>query len=149
MARHLQRDIENLKKKLLALGAKVEKAMRDATQSIDKRDEALAKKVIAADINIDEMEVEIEEDSLKILALHQPVAIDPTAIVEHSIVGPFVSVAAGATVRDSVVRDSILNANSLVERSLLSGSLIGEGAVVKGNFQRLNVGDSSEIECGP
>jgi glucose-1-phosphate thymidylyltransferase len=78
----------------------------------------------------------------------QPVAIDPTAVVEHSVVGPFVSVAAGATIRDSVVRDSILSANSLVERSLLSGSLIGEGAVVKGDFQRLNVGDSSEIEFG-
>jgi glucose-1-phosphate thymidylyltransferase len=78
----------------------------------------------------------------------QPVAIDPTAIVEHSVVGPFVSVAAGATIRDSVVRDSILSANSMVERSLLTGSLIGESAVVKGEFQRLNVGDSSEIEFG-
>jgi glucose-1-phosphate thymidylyltransferase len=78
----------------------------------------------------------------------QPVAIDPSAVVEHSVVGPFVSVAAGATIRHSVVRDSILNANSVVERSLLSGSLIGEGAVVKGDFQRLNVGDSSEIEFG-
>lgn len=78
----------------------------------------------------------------------QPVAIDPTAVVERSVIGPFVSVAAGATIRNSVVRDSILNANSVVERSLLSGSLIGEGAVVKGNFQRLNVGDSSEIEFG-
>jgi glucose-1-phosphate thymidylyltransferase len=78
----------------------------------------------------------------------QPVAIDPTAVVEHSVLGPFVSVAAGATIRDSVVKDSILSANSLVERSLLSGSLIGESAVVKGEFQRLNVGDSSEIEFG-
>lgn len=78
----------------------------------------------------------------------QPVAIDSTAVLEHSVVGPFVSVAAGATIRDSVVKDSILNANSVVERSLLSGSLIGEGAVVKGDFQRLNVGDSSEIEFG-
>jgi glucose-1-phosphate thymidylyltransferase len=78
----------------------------------------------------------------------QPVAIDRTAVVEHSVIGPFVSVAAGATIRDSVVRDSILSANSLVERCLLTGSLIGESAVVKGEFQRLNVGDSSEIEFG-
>jgi glucose-1-phosphate thymidylyltransferase len=78
----------------------------------------------------------------------QPVAIDPTAVVDHSVVGPFVSVAAGATIRDSVVRDSILSGNSLVERSLLTGSLIGESAVVKGEFQRLNVGDSSEVEFG-
>lgn len=78
----------------------------------------------------------------------QPVSIDPTAVIEHSVVGPFVSVAAGATIRDSVVKDSILNANSCVERILLVGSLIGEGAVVKGNYQRLNVGDSSEVEFG-
>ncbi len=39
-----------------------------------------------------------------------PVSIDPTAVIERSVVGPYVSVAAGATIRDSVVRDSILNA---------------------------------------
>jgi len=77
-----------------------------------------------------------------------PVSIDPTAVIEKSVVGPYVSVAAGATVRDSVVRDSILSAGAIVEMSLLSRSLIGEGAVVRGHFQRLNVGDSSVIEIG-
>lgn len=77
-----------------------------------------------------------------------PVAIDKTALIERSVVGPYVSVAGGAVIRDSVVRDSILNVNATVERSLLDRSLIGEGAVVKGRFQRLNVGDSSEIEIG-
>jgi len=77
-----------------------------------------------------------------------PVAIDPTATIERSVVGPYVSVAGGARISDSVVKDSILNVNATVERSLLDRSLIGEGAVVKGRFQRLNVGDSSEIEIG-
>jgi glucose-1-phosphate thymidylyltransferase len=77
-----------------------------------------------------------------------PVSIDPTAVIESSVVGPYVSVAAGATIRDSVVRDSILSSGAVVEMSLLSRSLIGEGAVVRGHFQRLNVGDSSEIEMG-
>jgi glucose-1-phosphate thymidylyltransferase len=77
-----------------------------------------------------------------------PVSIDPSAVIERSVVGPYVSIAAGATIRDSVVRDSILSAGATVEMSLLSRSLIGEGAVVRGHYQRLNVGDSSEIEMG-
>lgn len=81
MPKHLRREIENLKKKLLALGAKVESSVRDATLSIEKRDTDLAKKIIDSDLNIDNTEVEIEEDCLKILALHQPVAIDLRFIV--------------------------------------------------------------------
>jgi glucose-1-phosphate thymidylyltransferase len=77
-----------------------------------------------------------------------PVAVDSTAVVERSVIGPYVSVAAGSIIRDSIIRDGIINANALVERSLLDSSLIGEGAVVRGRFQRLNVGDSSEIEIG-
>jgi glucose-1-phosphate thymidylyltransferase len=77
-----------------------------------------------------------------------PVSIDPSAVISRSIVGPYVSVAAGARIADSVVRDSILNASAEVERSLLDRSLIGESAVVQGHYQRLNVGDSSEIVIG-
>ena len=77
-----------------------------------------------------------------------PVSIDPTAVIERSVVGPHVSVAAGSRICDSVVKDSILNANSCVEKSLLAQSLVGEGAVVRGNYRKLNVGDSSEIEIG-
>ncbi|MDZ4804568.1 MAG: sugar phosphate nucleotidyltransferase [Candidatus Eisenbacteria bacterium] len=75
-----------------------------------------------------------------------PVAIDPSAVIENSIIGPHVSIAAGAVVRCAVVRNSIINENAHVELILLDGSLIGEQAVVKGHFKRLNVGDSSEIE---
>ncbi|MDD5459607.1 MAG: phosphate signaling complex protein PhoU [Phycisphaerae bacterium] len=81
MPKHLQREIENLKKKLLALGAKVETSVKDATLSIEKRDAELAQKIIDDDVNIDNTEVEIEEDCLKILALHQPVAVDLRFIV--------------------------------------------------------------------
>ena len=81
MAKHLQREVENLKRKLLALGAIVETAVRDATLSIEERDIELAQKIIDNDINIDKAEVEVEEDCLKILALHQPVAIDLRFIV--------------------------------------------------------------------
>lgn len=76
MPKHLQREIESLKKKILSLGASVETAVHEAIRSIEERDADLADKIIEDDIKIDEMEIEVEEECLKILALHQPVAID-------------------------------------------------------------------------
>lgn len=81
MARHLQREIENLKKKIVSLGARVEITVHEAIRSIDQRDTDLAQKIIDEDIKIDQTEVEVEEECLKILALHQPVAIDLRFIV--------------------------------------------------------------------
>jgi phosphate transport system protein len=78
---HLQREIENLKKDILTLGAMAEYSVREATWAIERHDEALAQSVIEKDITIDKMEVEVEESCLKILALHQPVAIDLRFIV--------------------------------------------------------------------
>ncbi|MEP7029105.1 MAG: sugar phosphate nucleotidyltransferase [Candidatus Eisenbacteria bacterium] len=77
-----------------------------------------------------------------------PVAIDPTAVIERSIVGPFVSIAARAVVRAAIVRDSIVNEDAVVEQILLEGSVIGENALVRGTFRHLNVGDSSEVRMG-
>jgi glucose-1-phosphate thymidylyltransferase len=77
-----------------------------------------------------------------------PVAIDPTAVIERSIIGPHVSIAAHAVVRDAVVRNSIVNEDAVVERILLEGSVIGENALVSGTFRHLNVGDSSEVSMG-
>jgi phosphate transport system protein len=81
MPQHLQREIENLKKKILALAARIEEAVQKATLSIEERDRETAAGVIDNDVEIDHTEVEIEEDCLKILALYQPVAIDLRFIV--------------------------------------------------------------------
>lgn len=81
MAKHLQREIENLKKKLLSVGARIENIVLQATTALEERDADSAQKVIDDDIEIDRLEVEVEEDCLKILALHQPVAIDLRFIV--------------------------------------------------------------------
>jgi phosphate transport system protein len=81
MGKHLQREIDTLKKKILTLGAMVEGSVREATWAIEHRDEVQARKVIEKDLDIDHMEVEIEEDCLKVLALHQPVAIDLRLII--------------------------------------------------------------------
>jgi phosphate transport system protein len=78
---HLQREIERLKRKVLALGALVEENLRLAVQAIETRDVVKARKVIAADLEVDENEVEVEEECLKLLALYQPVAKDLRFII--------------------------------------------------------------------
>ncbi len=76
MAKHLQRELENIKKRILSLGALVEDRVRLAVKSIKSRNTSEADQIINLDHEIDEIEVEIEEECLKILALHQPVAVD-------------------------------------------------------------------------
>ncbi|HAO19729.1 MAG: phosphate transport system regulatory protein PhoU [Desulfobacteraceae bacterium IS3] len=76
MAKHLQRELENIKKRILSLGALVEDRVRLAVKSIKSRNTSEAEQIINLDHEIDEIEVEIEEECLKILALHQPVAVD-------------------------------------------------------------------------
>jgi phosphate transport system protein len=78
---HLQKELDKIKEKLLTLGALVEDRVYKAVRSIELKDESVAKKIIEADNEIDEMEIELEEDCLKVLALHQPVAVDLRFIV--------------------------------------------------------------------
>ncbi len=73
---HLQKELEKIKKRILSLGAMVEERVHMAINGIENRDADIAKRIIKTDYEIDEMEVEVEEECLKILALHQPVAVD-------------------------------------------------------------------------
>ena len=77
----LQLQLEKLKKKILSLGALVEERVYLAIKAIESRDPDLAKRIIRSDHEIDETEVEVEEECLKVLALYQPVAIDLRFIV--------------------------------------------------------------------
>jgi phosphate transport system protein len=81
MPRTLELEIEAIKKKILSFSAVVEENVRDAIKALVYRDAALAAKVIDTDEEIDTMEVVVEEDCLKTLALHQPVAIDLRLII--------------------------------------------------------------------
>ena len=76
MAKHLERDLENLQRDLLALASSVEEAIHQAIRALREREPSLARQVIAGDNQIDQEENHIEEECLKILALHQPVAVD-------------------------------------------------------------------------
>ncbi|MEM7164664.1 MAG: phosphate signaling complex protein PhoU [Planctomycetota bacterium] len=74
--KHLQKDLERLKKHILFMGSLVEEATNKAISALLDRRPELAYEVRNGDGAIDEKEIEIEEEVLKTLALHQPVASD-------------------------------------------------------------------------
>ncbi len=81
MSKHLEVAMKGLKTKVLELTTIVEMTVKKAVTSLETKDEELAREVVKTDRIVDELEVELEEDCLKILALHQPVAIDLRYIV--------------------------------------------------------------------
>ncbi len=76
MTKHLQRDMEHIHHEILSLSAMVEEVIDKAAQALCEGRLDLAREVIGGDGVIDAREVRIEEECLKILALHQPVAVD-------------------------------------------------------------------------
>lgn len=76
MGKHLLRDLDELQRDLLALAGLVEESIYKATRALQTRDLALAQEVIAGDVRIDSEDNHINEECLKMLALHQPVARD-------------------------------------------------------------------------
>lgn len=81
MTVHMKREIDRLKQMLLSLCSLVEDSLRQAVKSIKEQNASLATRVIETDVQIDHMEVDVEEECLKILALYQPVAIDLRFII--------------------------------------------------------------------
>lgn len=78
---HLHREITNLNKLVLQLGGQVEENLRQGVQSLQKRDFSRAVQIQDEDSVVDSLEVRVEEECLKLLALHQPVATDLRYIV--------------------------------------------------------------------
>ena len=81
MTKHIERQIDQLKEKILRVGTMVEEAISKSITALINRDVSLAQRVAASDEQIDRMEVEVEEECLKILALYQPVATDLRFVV--------------------------------------------------------------------
>jgi phosphate transport system protein len=81
MSLHFQRDLDKLKKEILLIGGLVEEAINNSIRALKNRDAELAQAVIDKEYIIDEKEVHIEEECLKVLALHQPVATDLRFVV--------------------------------------------------------------------
>ena len=81
MSKHLQRDLERLRKNILMLGTLVEEATDKSIKAISRSDQKILDELFKGEERINQMEVDIEEECLKLLALHQPVATDLRFIV--------------------------------------------------------------------
>ncbi len=83
MTRHFtfHKEIENLKTRFMALGSLVEDRLQKASLVVQNKDSELLLEIINTDWKVDEMEIEVEEECLKILALHQPVASDLRLVI--------------------------------------------------------------------
>ena len=81
MSKHLERDLNRLKQEILVMGGMVEAATDLAISATIDRRKDLAEQVTAGDDKIDAKELEIEDECLKMLALHQPVASDLRFII--------------------------------------------------------------------
>lgn len=76
MSIHLIRDLDSLHRKVLSMCGHVEEMIHQAVAALHQPQFHKAKEIVTKDDAIDEMDVQIEEECLKLLALHQPVAID-------------------------------------------------------------------------
>lgn len=81
MTLHIHREIEDLKKQIVIEATMVEDNLRDSIRALMTRDKELADQIVEKDKDIDAVEVEFEEECLKILALYQPVAVDLRYII--------------------------------------------------------------------
>lgn len=70
------RELERIKESVLKMATLVEGTIEKATRSVIERNVQLAREVMDGDTVIDQLEIDIEEECLKTLALHQPVAVD-------------------------------------------------------------------------
>jgi len=78
---HFQEELEQLKTRLLEMGGLAEDRVRASVQALVERDSALVDRVLAGDGPINQLHIEIDSRCFKLLALHQPMAVDLRAIV--------------------------------------------------------------------
>jgi glucose-1-phosphate thymidylyltransferase len=79
-------------------------------------------------------------------AVIPPVYIHPTAKIETSVLGPYVSIDAEAEITNSVVRDSIIDLGAIIKDCVLDHALIGVNAKVTGQKSTLFIGDNASVE---
>jgi glucose-1-phosphate thymidylyltransferase len=82
--------------------------------------------------------------------IQPPVFIHPSAKVEASVIGPYVSIGANCTVKSAVISDSIIEEGTEITGSALTHSLIGRNCRVTGQSNKeqpssLNIGDNSSV----
>ncbi|MFH1197229.1 MAG: sugar phosphate nucleotidyltransferase [bacterium] len=85
-------------------------------------------------------------NSFEGVSINHPVFIADSAVIKNSIIGPYTTIAEECIVEDCIIQNSIIGSKAVLKKALLESSIIGSNALIKGNYQKLNAGDSSEIE---
>jgi len=142
MERHFERDLEELKERLLWMGSLAERAVHQAVHSVLDADEKLAGTVLREENAINELQIEIDDRVVQLLALQQLMAADlrfvlaiarinndlerigdqavniaqsATRIVRHPRVKPYVDLPRMSELAEKMMRDSL---DSLVRRDI-------------------------------
>lgn len=140
MERHFEHDLEELKERLLWMAGLAERAVHQAVQAVFQKDEALATRVLEEEKTINEMQIEIDDRVMQLVALQQPMAVDlrfilsasrinndlerigdqavniaqsALRILRHPQVKPYVDLPRMSELAEGMVRDSL---NALVHR---------------------------------
>ena len=140
MERHFEHDLEELKERLLWMAGLAERAVHQAVQGVFQKDEALATRVLDEEKAINEMQIEIDDRVMQLVALQQPMAVDlrfilsasrinndlerigdqavniaqsALRILRHPQVKPYVDLPRMSELAEGMVRDSL---NALVHR---------------------------------
>jgi glucose-1-phosphate thymidylyltransferase len=75
----------------------------------------------------------------------QPSYVHPDADISGSVVGPYASISAGATLRNCIVTDSIVSESATIDGAVIDHSVIGTRAEVTGTPQRFDIGDNTKV----
>jgi phosphate transport system protein len=78
---HFQEELDQLKARLLEMGGLAEERVRAAVRALVERDHGLVESVLAGDTPINQMHIEIDGRCVRLLALHQPMAVDLRVIL--------------------------------------------------------------------
>ena len=76
MERHFDQELKELNKEILKMGCYAEEAIHKSVEALKNRDKELARSVIANDVNVDKLELEIDEKCIDLIACYQPMAKD-------------------------------------------------------------------------
>src|SRR3954453_2581614 len=149
MERHFEKDLNELKERLLWMGSLAERAVHQAVHSVLDSDEQLAKRVLDEEDAINELQIEIDDRVVHLLALHQLMAADlrfvlavsrinndlerigdqavnvaqsAQRILRHPRVKPYVDLPRMSELAEGMVRDSLnalVRGNVVLARSVL------------------------------
>ncbi len=77
------------------------------------------------------------------VAIIPPVYIHPEAVIERSVIGPYVSIGTETRIEDSILRDTIIDEGVEIKAVQIEESIVGRWVKLVGRFRKLNIGDSS------